>query len=484
MANFISNIAGNVPPKARMILGLTAVVSIGGIIAFTKMYSGEEDAIDNLSGQAVVIVAPSNSDISKKIPGEGIIIPKDSPVAQQIEKSRVEEIEKAKNTGGGFIEQMSFDNNRRILEKETTGNLGAGNVQGFNSLDDELLSRNAINEQRNIEIREQQSRVRKNMNQEQVQRAYENRQENLLQENEFLSGELEKADIGPDYSSYGELINYDPISPAYTSYGQGNISNNLDGDNSGNGYTPPAGSYASGYVNKSDYNTREADLANLNKIRGLTGSKGTVNTTGSGNNNQVSAYRDMVNPMGNYNNTAKEKVNVGEMHYAILEIGVNTDEIGPVRAIIPSEGKLHEAILVGEPVLIGEKASIAFSAMSKDGVDMGVVAIALDPETMRPALADNVDRHIFDRYFKLALAAAADGYVTALTGSSTKTYSDGSSEKIIDRLPDSSDQIAAAIGKVGSVLIPKFENNFDRPPTVEINSNRDIIIMFLQGFEI
>lgn len=481
MANFISNMVGNVPPKARMVLGLTAVVSIGGIIAFAKMYGGEDDAIDSLSGQAVVVVAPADSDISRKLPGDSVIIPEGSPLAQEIEKDRVEEIETAKNKGGGFIEQMSFDNNQRILEKEGTEG-GPGNIQGFNSLDNELLSRNAINEQKNIELRQQQSRVRRNMNKEQVQKAYENRQASLLQENDFLNGELERVDIGPDYSAYADLINYEAITPSYVAYGQGDMSN--QNSDSESGYTPPVGSYASGYVNKDDYNTSEADLANLNKIRGMTGSKGTVRSSGSGNNNQVSAYQDMVNPMGNYSDTAKEKVNVGEMHYAILEIGVNTDEIGPVRAVIPSEGKLHGAVLVGEPVLIGEKASIAFSAMSKDGVDMGVVAIALDPNTMRPALADNVDRHIFDRYFKLALAAAADGYVTALTGSSTKTYSDGSSEKIVDRLPKSSDQVAAALGKVGSVLIPKFENNFDRPPTVEINSNRDIIIMFLQGFEI
>lgn len=487
MSNFLSNLSGNVPPKARIVLGLSAVAAVGGVVAFFNMYGGG-DKKDNsqIPGQAVLVDGPNDKKITKTKPGDELLIPDGSPIAIQIEESRQDEIQTAKKKGGGFADRLDFANSKRVIEK-TSRELGADvNVEGLGTIDDELNTRKAIEREKKRLAKLQRERAKSKLTKSQRKELKADQQAIVVKDSNFLQTELAKFEGDAAYSSYinRSSVKHEPINSGYSAYSKKSEGNRSEDTGTNGTGRQSSGTSASNYVNKyirDPSKMAKVDVSQVDRFRGLASNSGASSNSDS---QEVSAYEDLVSPMGGIQNAGKTRINIGEMYYGILQIGVNTDEIGPVRAMIPGEGKLREAVLIGEPVRIGEKASIRFTAMSKDGKDLGVVAIALDPDTLRPALADNVDRHIFDRYFKLALAAAGSGYVDALTGSRSKTYSDGSREDIIERLPDSSDQLAAAIGKVGEVMIPKFERNFERPPTVEINSNRDIIIMFLQGFEI
>lgn len=172
-------------------------------------------------------------------------------------------------------------------------------------------------------------------------------------------------------------------------------------------------------------------------------------------------------------------ISVGQTFYSVLQIGVDTDEISPVRAVTVQKGLLEGAVLTGEPVRTGQKAKIQFSNMSWRGKNYTINAIALDPETYRSGLADSVDNHTFERYSKLAIASFVDGYANALQDTQTVTNTDGSSSTKTNALPNPGDQIKMGIGKMGEKFSPIFEREFDRPPTVSVEANKSIIVMFM-----
>jgi type IV secretory pathway VirB10-like protein len=117
--------------------------------------------------------------------------------------------------------------------------------------------------------------------------------------------------------------------------------------------------------------------------------------------------------------------------------------------------------------------------MSWKGQNYSINAIALDPETYRSGLADSVDNHTFERYSKLAIASFVDGYADALQDTQTVTNTDGSSSTQTNALPDAADQMKMGIGKMGEKFSPIFEREFDRPPTVTVEANKSIIVMFM-----
>ncbi|MHD0644539.1 DotG/IcmE/VirB10 family type IV secretion system protein [Pseudomonas aeruginosa] len=174
----------------------------------------------------------------------------------------------------------------------------------------------------------------------------------------------------------------------------------------------------------------------------------------------------------------------GRMYAAVLQIGVNTDEISPVRAVIVEKGPLEGAILTGEPVRVGEKAKIEFTTLTVGAKSFTPKAIALDTETMRSSLADDVDNHTVERYSKLFIASFVDGYASALSGTQTITSPEGSTSTTKDPLPNTGDQIKVGIGKAGEKFSPIFEREFDRPPTVTVEPNKSIFVMFTQAVDI
>ncbi|WP_274643901.1 DotG/IcmE/VirB10 family protein [Pseudomonas serbica] len=177
-------------------------------------------------------------------------------------------------------------------------------------------------------------------------------------------------------------------------------------------------------------------------------------------------------------------VPVGSTVYSVLQIGVNTDEISPIRAVTVEKGRLEGAVLTGEPKRVGEKAQLTFTSMSLNGRSYSINAVALDVDTYRSVLADGVDNHTFERYSKLFAAAFVEGYADALSGTQTITNTDGSSSSRKDPLPDTGAQIKVGIGEIGKKMSPIYAKEFDRPPTVTVEPNKSIIIMFMQELDL
>lgn len=171
----------------------------------------------------------------------------------------------------------------------------------------------------------------------------------------------------------------------------------------------------------------------------------------------------------------------GKILYAVLDTEINSDDTQYIRATIVQEGPFKGATVLGQPQLRGDKVVLTFNRIGHRGKDYAVSAVAVDPETNRTALADSVDRHIIERYGLLWGAAFVEGFAEAMSNTSTVINSDGSTTSTRERLPDTSDQLIVATGKVGERTVPLLSQKFNRPPTIHVTSERPIGLMLLQG---
>lgn len=444
----------NIPPKARLMMFSTAAVSVFGLVAFVNLYNPTKSVVEEIPADSKIAKVPNG--VKPSAVGDKSILPEDSPVKQEIESARIKSIEDAKNSNTGFMDKLDLKNDVRLLNDLSDS---PNQPDGLKDIDSYTVGKEQIEaEKRKLQERQAvANRVGQNTGANGAVVSNFNPDDFLKQELAKVEKKRPKIDnIFPssdaDSSSDASYNDFTTTTVAATSVNSG-----LDNDVS-------VDPYIEQYVSNRKTNSND-------KSR-----NGGINPTQA---NSLTEYEQLASPMTTSKVVKNRRIGVGDLMYAELNIGVNTDAIGPVRVIIHDSGKVKDAVLTGTPSRNGEYANILLNVMEFEGRKVGVSAVVLDPETFSPALADNVDRHIIERYTKLAAAAAAEGYVEALRGTTTTRYPDGTSETISDRLPKSSDQIASAIGRIGEVLIPKFERDFDRPPTVTVEHNKPIIVMFL-----
>lgn len=105
----------------------------------------------------------------------------------------------------------------------------------------------------------------------------------------------------------------------------------------------------------------------------------------------------------------------GTIHYARLITAINSDMPGPVLAEVIS-GPLAGATLIGEFTAARNGIVLKFAtATLKDGVQLPVNAIAIDPMTSGYNIADDVDPHTWERVVLPAAAAFVAGLGQALS---------------------------------------------------------------------
>lgn len=454
-------IMGNIPPKARLMLAIS--VAISGVVAFGfyKMFTNSDGAVSVVPANVNVNLRPDKSFIDKSRPDQEILIPENSPLSNQLKDIKKDQINTAEKKGGSFIEGLGLNNEEKLVNKlESKLSVPAGEVDNIDSI---IAKAEADKKRRleEIEKRKQASRNTGSSNQRAVRASV------LFDENAFLLAEINRAKYPDQVMSDGlSALSFKPSLSDYS------------GDEPQTSKEKASNRRATSAGASNDYSSRissgakefaSVDNASMNRYRGINGEKKA----------DESAYNDLVYVSSTAPSIKDVTISAGQMFYAILEIGVNTDEISPVRAVIISDGPLNNAVLVGAPSRLNETAVIVFNKMSVNGKTYSINVVALDPDTMRTGLSDNVDRHTFERYFKLATAAALQGYAEALTGSSTKTFSNGSEQSVRDSLPETSDQMWYAAGKVGEKITPAFEKYFERPPTVTVNGNKELGLMFM-----
>jgi type IV secretory pathway VirB10-like protein len=160
---------------------------------------------------------------------------------------------------------------------------------------------------------------------------------------------------------------------------------------------------------------------------------------------------------------------------------VSTDTGAPVRAQLV-EGSYKGLTAIGTFVQREDTLLIEFSQLAdKDGNTLPFKGVAVDAQTQRPTLSDDVDHHYWER-FALVFGSAfiqglGDAYSAANTATTTTLYGSTTSKGDIG-LGDASITAAGKVGEsVGQTL---GKAAVEKPSTVTLYQGRPIGILVLE----
>ena len=178
----------------------------------------------------------------------------------------------------------------------------------------------------------------------------------------------------------------------------------------------------------------------------------------------------------------------GDLLYAVIDTGVNSDVPSAVMATVAS-GKLKNARLLGKFQRFEERLVLAFTrVILPDGSDAQIEGYAVDPATSEASVASSVDTHFFSRWGGLIATAFLEGLSNAKKYSGAQStiygsYGGGMNGQTTDQMVwntySPADQAWIAAGKVGEKAGKIFEKNFERPPTVYLESGTVVGILVL-----
>ena len=459
----MGNIKNNISPKARLMLGLTVLTIVGVVtVTYMRLDSGQiaqGDAGANLN------MPPTKDQISRDKPTDVIKYGDNTAVGEIYKKDEARRAEEAVKTDTSHVDDI------RLQMKETkpvAPVVEAPEQAGPSKLQALMEERRKAQEKTNSE-----------------QNAGRGKQVLAIQENpwkQFLDNEMRDAsDYELSLQAKVAGIKAKDLQVASAKY-----EDSVSDSKKGNAQTSLSSGTSSGY--EQYLNIAPTGSSGANQAKNTSRKKTSSQAVDEDEDEGAVVESDYPSERIAKSAVSKQKasgfVHVGETYYSVLQIGVNTDEISPIRAVSVDKGILDGAVFVGAPVRVGEKAALNFTSMSLKGRSYRINAIALDPETYRSGIADSVDNHVFSRYSKLALAAFVDGYAQSLTSVQTTTNTDGSQSSIASQVPNATDQVAVGIGKVGQKMTPIFEREFETPPTVTVTPNRSIVIMFMQELDL
>lgn len=427
----LKSLSKAVPMRARVMFIVGLAVMGGALFFIWDTLTGSNEA-EHPQVTTGAEVETSVSKITRAKPGEQTVIPETSPMMQELENTKKEEMHNAETGTQSYIESLEFKQKERarVIESERAANAPTQET----GIDDIIAKRN-----------------RERANAQQNKNSGAAAQTPIFDEALFLKTELDSAKATKE--SFKRAVTGIRDS-------------------------------GSGFVAVSNYKDSESENAQSNAEAYDGKFVPRYAKNGSGSKSGERDFASQVTDVGSAKIETKT-LNRGKRYYSVLNIGINTDEISPTTATVIEGGDLIGAEFIAEtPVRAGEKSVVIFNSMSVGGKDYTVRAIALDPETQRSGLADNVNRHIMERYLKLGIAAFVDGYAESLQDSTTTISPEGSSTTQTSAVPDGATQTKIAVGKVGEAFVPAFEEEFKRPPTVEVYGGREVVIMLLDPIEL
>lgn len=139
---------------------------------------------------------------------------------------------------------------------------------------------------------------------------------------------------------------------------------------------------------------------------------------------------------------------------AVLETAINTDEPSMVIATVTS-GPLSGSMVYGEAKRVNEVVDVKFSSLYYNGKFIQVNGRAIDQDTMRSALAGDVDHKYFARYGLPILLGLVTGYATGMAnagsvialspfGGATQTFNAPNNRQIVSQAVATGAQQAAS----------------------------------------
>jgi intracellular multiplication protein IcmE len=207
-------------------------------------------------------------------------------------------------------------------------------------------------------------------------------------------------------------------------------------------------------------------------------------TTGGGSGNASSGSLG-----GGSVATTSVAIKAGTILFAVLEVTLNSDQMGtPVMATIVS-GKLKGAKLLGSFSRQNDKLVVQFNTMTMDSrpSSIGINAYAIDAETAQNALASNVDNHYLLRYGSLLGAAFLEGFGNAWSSVQTSTNdSNGLINVYTAPPPEATAETAIyqGLGQIGTNMGQQMSQVFQTPPTVTLDAGTGLGILFMSDLSL
>lgn len=468
----MSRLKKAVPKRARIMLSITVAIMVVVALGIANMMGSDPADEIRERGSVAINLNPSEQNISRSLPGEESIIPADSEISRTVQA----ESERAMNEALAR-QDVSLTQPIRIPgvggETTETNSPDQAPTMDTNVVRDMLAQRRETDRQQRDPVR--------------GATVSSGRTTITFSPSEFLANELER--IGEDRNSVasgvGQLVGREIAVRGQGSAQLRKVATNSNGQVVRETTSRP--SLASTTLDAASY-LGNSTLTSQGRSASTVAERLEMFRQSSGvDQSRTGAALDIAsgfseNTSGPVPSTANQRmIPAGTILYAVLDTGINSDNATVVRATIVQEGPFKGAHVLGQVDLAGEKVILQFNQMGHRGQDYSLSAVAVDPNTSQAALADNVDRHLLQRYGMLWGSAFIEGFADALSNTTTVINSDGSQVTNRAALPDSSDQALVALGRVGERTTPIMARQFTRKPTVHVAPGRAIGLMLLQG---
>lgn len=188
----------------------------------------------------------------------------------------------------------------------------------------------------------------------------------------------------------------------------------------------------------------------------------------------------------NTTTTVAPMAKAGTIFNAVIETAVNSDEDSPVLARIVS-GPLKGTRLIGSFKNLGEKVAVVFNTANIPSMDKTIKlnAYAIDTNTSRTAIADDVDHHYFLRYGVLLATSFVSGYAQALSQSGATTTTSLTGTTTTNPTYTSSQLNKVALGQVGQQVSSDVKQQFNNlKPTIYVNSGTAVGILLMDDLTV
>lgn len=429
------NLNKGISPKMRLVMLGTVVVMVVFTVLGVKILSGSKPKGPDAAVK--VEVAPDALKSGSAVGGD-LVIPEDSPMGQELKKDRDSHLKDATDGKKSYFDKFEEGHEAAVKRKEAEAVLG-GNDAGVPTGIDDVVAKKRRDEERDRRLADMRGNYDGN-----AAGGYDALLATEIKGFEDRDNEI-KARISEYKTGRGAL----PVAIAdFSSASKGN---------EGGASAPAAAQRGTSNVDRFEAAGDSSDLASSKA--------------------DDSGLKPVI---------PGQRINTGDVLFSILVTPVNSDEVSPIWAIVAEEGKFKNARALGSFTRTGEKVVLQFNNLTVKGRDCQISAVAIDPnpDSYRTALADSVNNHTFTRYASLMAASFADGYADALSATTTQVNPTGGSTTQTNPLPDPGDRALVALGRVGKVLVPKFEKGFERPPTVTVNGRRQLGLLFMSPLDL
>ena len=167
----------------------------------------------------------------------------------------------------------------------------------------------------------------------------------------------------------------------------------------------------------------------------------------------------------------------GHISFAMLDIGVNSNEPSPIEATIEG-GRFHGARLLGSFKREHQVVVMQFNIMTFNGQSYPINAYAISTKNAHVGMATSVNNHVLYRYGWLFAGAFLQGLDQALQ-ESNQAVTVGNGFAVMTNQLNNGQILEQAAGNVGNVMVPIAENRFNTPPTVRVPAGTGMGILFM-----